>query len=258
MAAPFKGTAGKSSVVTIVQASGRDLLFTPKDGRFEDSVELAAVALDGLGRPQGGTRATVSMPLSQRSAAAVERMGVVFQMRLDLAPGSYQLRIAARDGGSGVVGAVHYELDVPDFSKLPLALSGVILSAEYAGQVPSPRPDPELDRWLPATPVTQRQFAADDTLTAMAAVYATGPDAGRPVEVTTTVLDEGGRVAFQRVDGYPAGNGNGGGSRDATVHRATIPLAGLRPGTYRLRVEAVRPGGSGGSTAVRDLAFAVR
>ena len=122
--------------------------------------------------------------------------------------------------------------------------------------MPSPRPDPELDRWLPATPVTQRQFAADDTLTAMAAVYATGPEAGRPVEVTTTVIDDGGRAAFQRVDRYPAGSGNG--PRDATVHRATIPLAGLRPGTYRLRVEAVRPGGAGAATAVRDLAFAVR
>jgi VWFA-related protein len=257
MAAPFKGTADKASVVVIVQASGRDLLFTPRDGRFEDTVELAVVALDGFGRPQGGTRATVSMPLSQRSAAAVERMGVVFQMRLDLAPGSYQLRIAARDGGSGVVGAVHYELDVPDFSKLPLALSGVVLSAEGAGQVPSPQPDEALKKWLPATPVTQRQFASDDTLTAIAEVYAAGTQGGKPVDVTTTVLGAGGEEHFVRRDRYDAGASKA--SRTAVMHRATIPLGGLPPGSYRLRIAAARGGAPGAQQpVVRDLVFAVR
>jgi VWFA-related protein len=255
-AAPFKGTAEKASVVVIVQASGRDLLFTPKDGRFEDTVELAAVALDGYGRPHGGTRASVSMPLSQRSVAAVERMGVVFQMRLDLGPGSYQLRIAARDGGSGVAGAVHYDLDVPDFAKLPIALSGIVLSAEGAGQVPSPQPDEVLKKWLPATPVTQRQFAASDTLTAVAEAYAASREAGSAIEVTTTVLGAGDEVCFVNRDRYDLGTSKG--SPTAVMHRATIPLAGLRPGLYRLRIEAARGGAPSAQPVFRDLVFAVR
>jgi hypothetical protein len=243
-------------VAVIVQASGRDLLFTPRDGKFEDTVELAAVALDGRGRAQGGTRQTVTMPLSQRSVAAVERTGVVFQLRLDLAPGPYQLRIAARDSGTGVVGSVHYDLDVPDFAKLPLSLSGLVLSAELAGQIPSPQPDAELDRWLPATPVTQRGFAAADTLTAIAAVYAAGAAGAQPVEVTTTVLGAGDEVCFQHRDRYDVGAGKS--PRDAVMHRATIPLGGMRPGSYTLRVKAVRDGAPADQAVLRDLVFAVR
>jgi hypothetical protein len=183
-------------------------------------------------------------------------MGVVFQMRLDLAPGAYQLRIAARDGGSGVAGAVHYDLDVPDFAKLPIALSGIVLSAEGAGQVPSPQPDEVLKKWLPATPVTVRQFAVDDTLTAVAEVYAAGRDAGAPIEVTTSVLGAGDEVCFVSRDHYDLGTAKA--SRTAVIHRATIPLAGLRPGPYRLRIEAARAGTPASLSAARDLVFAVR
>ena len=255
-AAAFKGSAEKASVAVIVQASGRDLLFTPRDGKFEDTVELAAVALDGHGRPQGGTRLTVTMPLSQRSVTAVSQAGVVFQLRLDLAPGSYQLRIAARDGGTGVVGSVHFDLDVPDFAELPLSLSGLVLSAERAGQVPSPQPDAELGRWLPATPVTQREFAVDDTLTAITAVYAAGPAGALPVEVTTTVLGAGDEVCAQHRDRYEFGTGKS--SRGTVMHRATIPLGGMRPGPYTLRIKAARDGAPADQSVVRDLVFAVR
>ena len=254
-AAAFRGTAAKASVAVIVQASGRDLVFAPRDGKFEDTVELAAVALDGRGRAQGGTKLTVTMPLSERSVAAVARMGVVFQLRLDLAPGAYQLRIAARDGGAGLVGSVHYDLDVPDFVNQPLALSGVVLSAERAGQVPSPKPDAQLDRWLPATPVTQREFAADDTLTAVAEVYAARSAGGQPVEVTTTVLGAGDRVCYEHRDRYDVGIGTS--TRDTVMHRATIPLEGMRPGPYTLRIEARRDGAPAAQSVSRELVFAV-
>ncbi len=255
-AAPFKGTAEKASVAVIVQASGRDLLFTPRNGKFEDTVELAAVALDGRGRAQGGTRLTVTMPLSQRSVTAVSQTGVVFQLRLDLLPGSYQLRIAARDGGTGVVGSVHSDLDVPDFAKLPISLSGLVLSAERAGQVPSPQPDAELDKWLPATPITQREFVADDTLTAIAAVYAAGSAGVQPVEVSTTVLGEGDRVCYRRRDRYDVKAGSL--PRDSAMHRATIPLSGMPPGLYTLRIDAARDSAPAGQSVRRELVFAVR
>jgi hypothetical protein len=243
-------------VAVIVQASGRDLLFTPRDGKLEDTVELAAVALDGRGRARGGTRQTVTMPLSERSVTAVSQTGVVFQLRLDLPPGFYQLRIAARDGGAGVVGSVHYDLDVPDFAKLPVALSGVVVSAEGAGQVPSPQPDAELDKWLPATPVTQREFASGDTLTAIAAVYAQGSAAVQPVAVSTTVVGAGSRVHYQHRDRYEVKTGRS--PHDSVMHRATIPLSAMPPGLYTLRFEAARDGAPAKETVRRELVFAVR
>jgi len=150
---------------------------------------------------------------------------------------------------------VHYDLDVPDFVNQPLALSGVVLSAERAGQVPSPKPDAQLDRWLPATPVTQREFAADDTLTAVAEVYAARSAGGQPVEVTTTVLGAGDRVCYEHRDRYDVGIGTS--TRDTVMHRATIPLEGMRPGPYTLRIEARRDGAPAAQSVSRELVFAV-
>ena len=169
---------------------------------------------------------------------------------------SYQLRIAARDGGTGAVGSVHYDLDVPDFAKQPVALSGIVLSAERAGQVPSPQPDAELDKWLPATPVTQRGFTADDTLTAIAAVYAAGTAGGQPVEVTTTLLGAGDEVCSRHSDRYEIGTGKP--SRGTVMHRSTIPLNGLRPGPYTLRITAALDGAPAERAVFRELTFAVR
>jgi hypothetical protein len=42
------------------------------------------------------------------------------------------------------------------------------------------------------------------------------------------------------------------------MHRATIPLGGMRPGSYTLRVEAARDGAPADQAVFRSLVFAVR
>ena len=49
--------------------------------------------------------------------------------RLDLPPGRYQLRIAARIPILDRTGSVYEVIDVPDLRREPLALSGVVLSS---------------------------------------------------------------------------------------------------------------------------------
>lgn len=249
-AAAFRGPGGTASVSVIVQASGRDMLFVPKGDRLEGRVELAAVAIDASGRSAGGTQVSTTMPLSPRLQEMVARTGVVFQLRLGLKPGLYQLRVAGRDAGSGLTGSVHYDIDVPDFERHDISLSGVVLSAERAGQVASPQPDRVLAQWLPATPVTQREFSRDDTLTAVAELYVRQPGRGGDVRLVATVRDSEGRVYFSE----DAARGRRGDTHAAPVH---IPLAGFVPGIYVLRYDARRAGDTEAS-AFRDVVFAVR
>jgi len=54
-------------------------------------------------------------------------------------PGTYQLRVAARDRG-GKTGSVHYDLVVPDFAREPLSVSGLILASAASGAVPTAAP----------------------------------------------------------------------------------------------------------------------
>ena len=66
------------------------------------------------------------------------------QSRLKLPPGRYQLRMAARETGGGRVGSVTYDLDVPDFTKAPLTMSGILIASGEGQGVMTAKADEEL------------------------------------------------------------------------------------------------------------------
>jgi len=254
-AAPFKGVAPNASVVVLVQTEGRQMQFTPKGDKLEDSVELSVIAVDRLGKARGGERQDVDMPLSPPLRAFVAQAGVVFQMRVSLPPGQYQLRIAARDGGSGRVGSVHYHLEVPDFLSAPLAMSGLVLTAEEAGEVPAPRPDEVLGKLLPGTPITTREFNRTDSLTALAEIYDNQDRQSHSVWIKATVRAEDGRAMFQQEE--RRFSTELGGVRGGFGYTVRVPLRELGPGLYVLTIEA-RSGLGADITASRELQFRVR
>lgn len=255
-AIPYQGTPAKASVLVLVQASGRELLFASSGDKMMDSVELAVVAVDPNGKTLGGERVMVDMPLSARMQKFVTQSGVLFQVRLDVPPGTCQLRIAGRDMGSGTVGSLLYDLDVPDFFATPLSMSGVALTGEEAGLVPSPKPDPIIEKLLPGTPVTQRVFSATDTVTALVEVYDNqrgGPT--HTVYIATSVATEDGKVLFREEASRPSADLKGG--RGAFGHTVKIPLRDLGSGSFILKIEARS---SLGTTTVvsRETPFRVR
>jgi hypothetical protein len=253
-AVPFKGSGRNASVAVIVQTDGRDLQFAERDGRFEDSVELAVVAVDGQGKTRGGERLAVDMPLNDQLRAFVAQAGVVFALRVPLPPGLYDLRVAGRDAGSGRVGAVRFSLEVPDFTQTPLSMSGVVLTADRAGQVPNPRPDEDLAKVLPASPIATRTFATADQLTLFVEVY-DNQTADHAVQFQTTVQGEDGRVRFKQDEQRSTAELNG--KSGGFGYLASVPLADLGPGSYVLRVEA-RSSLNADTVASRELQFTVR
>jgi hypothetical protein len=48
--------------------------------------------------------------------------------RLDLKPGRYILRFAAHNSTSGKSGSVYHDIEIPEFAKEPVSLSGVLVS----------------------------------------------------------------------------------------------------------------------------------
>jgi len=148
-----------------------------------------------------------------------------------------------------------YDIDVPDFSRSTLSMAGLLITSPYASQVPTANADPDLTRVLPASPAAVREFPRGDLLTVFTEVYDNLTRAPHKVAITSRVLADDGKVVFQAEDERASAElkGRSGGYG----HTAAIPLKGLAPGRYVLRVEA-RILMADGPTTSREVEFRVR
>ena len=132
----------------------------------------ALVLRDGCeGQVPGGSSDTVTLNLRPETKATIQRSGMRTLSRFELPPGRYQLRVVANELATKSVGSVLYDLDVPDFTKGPLVMSGVALTSAASSRVPTVRPDDELRQVMPAPPVGNRVFPVGDELSLFAEIY---------------------------------------------------------------------------------------
>ena len=254
-AAAFRGAGGKASVAVTLEIEGSRLKFADKGDRAANDVEVSMVAFDSKGVGRDGGRDAIGLQLRPQTRDTVISRGVRITRRFEITPGAYHLRIGARESGGANVGTVTLDIEVPDFSKDPLVMSGIVLTAASAQLTPTVRPDEQLKGVLPAPPTTVREFSRDDELATFTEVYDNQMRTAHRVEIKTSVLADDGKVVFNTSEERrseeigPAGGGYG--------HTAKIPLKALTPGRYVLRVEA-RTLLSDGGTAMRELEFSVR
>ena len=235
-AAPFKGTAPNTAVAVTIEAAGNDFGFDEKDGKLLTDYEVSTIAIDQQGKIRGGDRSVVNFALKPENRQRFAQTGVRVSTRLQLPPGRYQLRVAARESATGRVGSVNYDLDVPDFTQEPIALSGVVIASASGLRMSTAKPDEELKAALPGPPVAERTFLRGDELAVFAEVYDNDVKAPHVVDITTTVVSEDGRNVFKSAEerasselqGKPGGFG----------HQARFSLKEFAPGTYLLTVEA--------------------
>ena len=244
-AAPLKGPGSKAAVAIVTQIVARDMTFVEKDGKFSNALEISYVAVDKQGKVAAGNRDSIDMALKRDTYARVLQAGFRVQSRLELPPGSYQLRVAAREGG-GRTGSVHYDLLVPDFGKEPLGMSGLVLSSVAAGGVPTAGAVAELGSALPTPPTTARVFSADDELAVLAEIYDNQGAQSHAVDITATLKADGRVSVFTNTE--RRASKELGGARGGYGYTTRIPLTDLTAGLYVLRVEA--KSSLGGTAAV--------
>jgi VWFA-related protein len=254
-AAAFRGAGDKASVAVTLEIDGSRFKFADKGDRASDEVEVSMVAFDAKGVGRDGGRDSVGLTLRPQTRDAVISNGVRITRRFEVIPGSYHLRIGAREAGSASLGTVTLDIEVPDFSKDPLVMSGLVITSAGSNRTPTVRPDEQLKDVLPAPATTVRDFSRDDDIATFVEVYDNQTRTPHRVEVKTSVLADDGKVVFNSAEERrseeigPSGGGYG--------HTVKIPLKTLAAGRYVLRVEA-RALITGGGTAMRELEFRVR
>jgi hypothetical protein len=232
-AAVFKGGDGKGAVVLSTLIAARDLDLVEKDGLFNNQLELVVTAANYGGKSFPGDRATLTLAMKPDSVQRLRAGGFRILNSIDLPPGRYQLRVAARESNTKRAGSVVYDLDVPDFTKDKLALSGLALTSATSGLVPTARPKDPLAKMLPGPMTTWRDFVQGDEIALFAELYDNIKQAHK-VDIETSLRSEGGQAVFEtreerdssELAGGPGGYG----------FTARVPLKEVPPGLYVLRV----------------------
>jgi VWFA-related protein len=123
----YLNTPQNETVLTSsIQIASRNLNYG-EDGKQPAAVKLAGVILTDKGKIASSFRSQLNVnPLEGESY----RSGVIYNQHTPMAPGIYQVRVAARDEKAGRVGSAMQWIVIPDLSTHQLTLSSVLLGGQ--------------------------------------------------------------------------------------------------------------------------------
>ncbi|MEQ1758144.1 MAG: VWA domain-containing protein [Vicinamibacterales bacterium] len=235
-AAPIKGEAPNAVVAVSLEMDVNGFNFTEVNGTFTDRVEVTLTAVDALGNQKASTSHAVNMAMKPDTLQRARATGVRVLTQLEVPPGRYQFRVAAAEAG-GRAASVIADVEVPDFYKPALAMSGLSLTSTSALDGVTVSPKDPLATLLPGPLSATREFAATDTIALFAEFYENLPASTPPhkVDVTTTIRADDGRVLSQVEEEMDSGELTRG--RGGFGFTTRIQLNSLEPGLYVIHVE---------------------
>jgi VWFA-related protein len=177
---------GRSLVVLAGWADAAQLEWRSEGDRFADRLETAFRVSPAEGGEPIDRDRRVAVKLGAEDHAGAVREGLPLLVDFELAPGRYQTRLVVRDEGSGRVGSVLAEVEVPG---LGFRLTTPILTDVVRGEPGVPKP----------IPLARRTFEAGRKLYCSFGVVGAETGGGSP-RVTF-------EVAVFRADGTPLARG---------------------------------------------------
>jgi VWFA-related protein len=223
--APFALPAGKQAAVAIIVGMRRPVSAAPAPETFE----VLSTAIDRNFKERASVRQTLQVTL--RPGPKAERR-VETRMRLVLPAGRYEIRVAAE--GAGLAGGAFTDVEVPDFSKSDLALSGLVLGQPRVGE---PSPSDVLAAVMPIVATVRREFVANERMTAFARIYHGAKNPATGVQLSARILGTVPAPVFEDTRTFEASRFTADRSADYALE---LPLARLAAGEYLLIVEATR------------------
>ena len=256
-AAAYKGTPPNASVALALEMRADDFTFAERNGVFNDRVEVTFSSVDAGGTVRSGPRHLLTLELKPDTLAAARQRGLRVVSEMALPPGRYQLRAAAAEEGGNRSGSVLYDLDVADFYRPGLSMSGVSLTSASVSATPTVRPKDPLPDVLPGPPTTMREFARGDVLALFAEFYENRPGAPpHVVDIAITARAADGRMVYEHREERSSTDLQGGSG--GYGYGLQIPLSDIAPGTYVIRVEGRSRADKASDPVGRDLLIRIR
>jgi len=252
-AAPYKSAQGEASIALAIELDGSALTLAERNGLMVGGVEVSYLAVDGQNKIRPGEFHIGDLSLKPDAYDRVRQNGIRVLSEMHLPRGRYQIRVAVGDR-AGKSGSVVYDLDVPDFARAPLTMSGVSLTSKALSNVTTMRPKEPLKGVLPSAITASREFPRGDVITLFAEIYENASKAMHTIDLTAELRSEDGRavnrVNEQRRSTELQGTSGGYG------FTATLPL-NVDAGRYVIHVEG-RSSAGDRPLVSRDILIRVR
>jgi hypothetical protein len=193
--------------------------------------------VNAVGDQKASATHSVNIAMKPDTIARAREGGLRVLSQLEVPPGRYQFRVAVAEAG-GRSGSVLADVEVPDFYKTPITMSGLALTTLDALDTVTVASADPLATFLPAPVSAAREFSRDDTLALFAEFYENLPANTPPhkVDVTTMIRADDGRVLSQTEEEIDSGELNRG--RGGFGFTTRIQLDALEPGLYVIHVQA--------------------
>ncbi|MFL6210870.1 MAG: VWA domain-containing protein [Pyrinomonadaceae bacterium] len=249
----YQDVPGYGSVVTaLVQVDGARLDFEHAAGEPTAIVEVAGVVFNTDGRQVASFKNRLNFNSPADGHWPQGWRGLISQYNLQLPPGLYQMRAAARDVRAGTIGSAMRWIVIPDLAKGQLALASLQLSERKAATTTPTAGPPVL-----ITPSVEGQFSAKSALRFRTVVYnAAHASGGQPADVVLQVQIFRDNQPVVTAPVHMLTQARTPADAAPLAYEAELPLATLTPGRYQLRVTALDR--TAKTTATQQVNFEVR
>jgi hypothetical protein len=256
---------GHYYVVLAAKVPGSSIPFRQHSSVHQTQFDFAWRATDSHGKVAGALRDTLPIKLDAATFQTVLKGNILYEGGLVLPPGSYKLKVVARENMTGKMGTFEKQLVLPPVSKTGLALSSVVVSNELSKK-PTNRPprgprtmgaeDNPLDSGSQAIlPSVTRVFYGNQNLYVYLQSYANKPasagkasrhsEASTPPSMALIFFRNG--IQVSQAGPYPAKSGKSGAG--TASYFTEIPLAKFPPGRYWMQVNVI-------DASANEVAFA--
>jgi VWFA-related protein len=239
---------GVTQIVVSGSVGVATLPFVRRRDRRQATVESVALVYDET----GAVAATLptersAMDLTDADYEQLLRQGVPYQKAAALPPGRYQVRLAAREDATGLLGSAWQWVEIPDLAPGRLTLSSLFLLKEGGPSEPPPSPDAP-----PALLTAQalRRFRRTESLYLQLYAYNPKRDASGAIDLVSQAEILRGGVVLGTAAPEPMEQGQG-----PVPHVSRIKLQRFEPGDYELRVTITDRNAT--SMVSRSVAFTV-
>jgi VWFA-related protein len=181
LSAIFLDTPDHGPVLTASVQVANDLLaYEGVEGKQVAAVDVVGVVVNDQGKQVGTFQTRLKINATASTGTGHDNSATIYNYRVPIKPGLYQVRIATRDSKNGQVGSAQQWIEIPDLSLHRLSLSSVLLGLQnVSGARDNAAGAPQVQF------STDHRFTRNSHLNFMTFIYnaARGPDGKSPPNI---------------------------------------------------------------------------